>query len=411
VLTAVFIGFTIGANYLQLRHQRSMLMLRGKITGLVLQLVGGIAKIRVSGSENHAFRIWAEDYAAQRRLEFTIGRIQNAADVFGAGFPLFSSMAIFFVLVSYVTSAVPGAGSSLSTGQFIAFMAAYGSFLTAMLALSEASLSMLQVVPIYERLKPVLITEAESDESRSHPGPLKGRIEVSHVSFRYTTDGPLVLDDLSLEIEPGEFVAVVGGSGCGKSTLMRLMLGFEDPEKGSVYYDAQDLSTLDLREVRSQIGVVLQNSQLLPADIFRNIVGTTNLTVDDAWEAAALAGLAEDIAEMPMGIHTYVSEGGGGLSGGQRQRLLIARALARKPRILFFDEATSALDNRAQAQVTESMERLQATRIVIAHRLSTIINADRIYYLEKGNIAEMGSFDELMTLDGLFAQLARRQMA
>jgi ATP-binding cassette subfamily C protein len=231
------------------------------------------------------------------------------------------------------------------------------------------------------------------------------------VSFRYNEDAPWILNDLSLKIQPGEFVAMVGESGCGKSTLMRLMLGFDVPQKGAIFYDSQDLASLDLREVRQQVGVVLQTSALLPAEIYRNIIGATNLTIEDAWEAAKLAGLAEDISEMPMGMHTYVSEGGGGFSGGQRQKLLIARALVRRPRILFFDEATSALDNRSQKVVTESMEKLQATRIVIAHRLSTIVNADRIYYFKEGRVAESGSFDELMKLDGLFATLAKRQMA
>jgi ATP-binding cassette subfamily C protein len=412
LLTFIIVGFTTGANLLQLRHQRTMLELSGKITGLVLQLVAGIGKIRVSGAENHAFRIWTRDYAAQRRLEFKIGRIQNAVQIFGAGFPVFTMMVIFFAVVSLTRSMSGSEGlPGLTTGEFIAFSGAFGAFQSAIQALSGASLSMLQIVPTYERLKPIIITPEETDESKAHPGVLKGQLEMSHVSFRYTEEGALILDDLSLKIQPGEFIAFVGGSGCGKSTMMRLMLGFEEPEKGSIYYDGQDLASLDLREVRAQIGVVLQNSQLLPADIFRNIIGTSNLTIDDAWEAARLAGLSEDIEEMPMGMHTYVSEGGGGLSGGQQQRLMIARALVRRPRILFFDEATSALDNRAQAQVTESMERLQATRIVIAHRLSTIINANRICYLEGGTIAEQGTYEELMKLDGLFAQLARRQMA
>jgi ATP-binding cassette subfamily C protein len=409
-LTVVFVGVTTTANLLQLRHQRAMLSLQGKITGLVLQLVGGISKLRVAGAENHAFRIWAKDYATQRRLEFKIGRVQNAVQVFNAGFPMIASMAIFFAVVSFMKGSSSGV-PVLTTGQFIAFTAAYGAFQGAMMALSGASLSMLAIVPTFERLRPIIVTEAETDDSKSHPGALKGQIEISHVSFRYVEEQPLVLNDVTLTIQPGEFMAFVGGSGCGKSTLMRLMLGFEKPEKGSVYYDSQDLASLDLREVRSQIGVVLQNSSLLPADIFRNIIGTSSLTIEDAWEAAHLAGLAEDIEDMPMGMHTYVSEGGTGLSGGQRQRLMIARALVRKPRILFFDEATSALDNRAQAQVTESMERLQATRIVIAHRLSTIINADRICYLDGGKIAEIGSYEELMKIDGLFAQLAKRQMA
>ncbi len=412
VLTAIFVSATFTANYLQLRHQRTKLALQGKITGLVLQLVGGVGKLRVSGAENHAFRIWARDYATQRRIEFVIGRVQNAVQVFNSGFPVFASMTIFFTLVTLMESASRAGGPPpLTTGEFVAFTSAYTAFQTAIQSLSDASLDMLKIVPTFERLRPIITEEAETDESKSHPGVLKGGIEVSHVSFRYSEDSPLILNDMSLEIEPGEFVAFVGGSGCGKSTLMRLMLGFEVPEKGSIYYDGQDLASLDLREVRTQIGVVLQNSQLLPADIFRNIVGTSSLTIDDAWEAARLAGFDRDVEDMPMGMHTYVSEGGGGLSGGQRQRLMIARALVRRPRILFFDEATSALDNRSQAQVTESMERLQATRIVIAHRLSTIIHADRICYLEGGRIAEAGSYDELMQLDGLFAQLARRQMA
>jgi ATP-binding cassette subfamily C protein len=412
LLTAIFVSVTFTANYMQLRHQRSMLWLQGKITGLVLQLVGGVGKLRVSGAENHSFRIWARDYSSQRRLEFKIGRIQNVVEVFNSAFPVISSMTIFFALVKLMEAAgKAGTPPPLTTGEFVAFTSAYTAFQTAMQSLSEASLQMLKIVPTYERLRPIITTEAETDESRAHPGTLKGEIEVAHASFRYTEDGPLILDDMTLTIEPGEFVAFVGGSGCGKSTMMRLMLGFEVPERGSVYYDGQDLASLDLREVRTQIGVVLQNSQLLPADIFRNIVGTSSLTIEDAWDAARLAGLDADIEDMPMGMHTYVSEGGGGLSGGQRQRLMIARSLVRKPRILFFDEATSALDNRSQAQVTESMERLQATRIVIAHRLSTIINADRICYLEKGKVAEMGSYEELMELDGLFAQLAKRQMA
>jgi ATP-binding cassette subfamily C protein len=247
------------------------------------------------------------------------------------------------------------------------------------------------------------------DASKVYPGKLKGEIEISHAHFRYIEDGPWVIKDLSLKINPGEFVAFVGGSGCGKSTLMRLLLGFEIATSGAIYYDGQDISSLDLRLLRRQMGVVLQASRVMPADIYRNIVGVSSRTLDEAWEAAEAAGMAQDIKAMPMGMHTYVSEGGGTLSGGQRQRLLICRAIVNKPNVLFLDEATSALDNRAQAMVTESMNRMEATRIVIAHRLSTVINADRICYLEGGRIAEMGTYDELMEKDGLFAQLARRQ--
>ncbi|MCP4624471.1 MAG: ATP-binding cassette domain-containing protein, partial [bacterium] len=265
--------------------------------------------------------------------------------------------------------------------------------------------------PIYERLKPIITTPVEVDEAKSYPGELTGEIEASYLHFRYDPNGTLIIKDVSFKIRPGEFVAFVGGSGSGKSTLMRLLLGFEIPEAGTVYYDAQDLTGLDLREVRQQIGVVLQQSQVLPTTIFNNIVGASSLTMDDAWEAAEMSGLAQDIKEMPMGMHTVISEGGGGFSGGQRQRLMIARAIINRPRTLFLDEATSALDNRTQARVTESLDRLQATRIVIAHRLSTIINADRIYVLDQGEIKESGAYRELMEKDGLFAELAKRQIA
>lgn len=411
-LTLVYVICTTTANYLKLRHERLEMTIRGKITGMVLQFISGVSKLRVSGAENHAFRVWARDYSFQRRIEFVIGRIENALQVLGAGFPVLASIAIFYAMMTIQETAISkGLPPPLTTGDFIAFNAAFVAFLTATQALGDASMDMLRVIPIFQRLEPILTTAPELDETRTYPGRLRGSIEVAHVSFRYTEDGPWVLDDLTVSIRPGEMVAFVGGSGCGKSTLMRLLLGFETAQKGSVYFDGQDLASLDLREVRMQIGVVLQSSGLLPTDIYRNIVGSTGLPVSAAWEAATLAGLVEDIQALPMGMHTYISEGGGGLSGGQKQKMLIARALVRKPRILIFDEATSALDNRSQAVVTESMEKLQAARIVIAHRLSTIVNADRICYLDGGRIVEQGTSEELMELDGLFATLARRQMA
>jgi NHLM bacteriocin system ABC transporter ATP-binding protein len=411
-LTAVFIGFTSAADYVQLRYHRDQLLLHGRISGLVLQLISGVAKLRVSGAENHALHVWAKDFAAQRRAQLKIGRLQNTIAVFTSGFPVFSSMAVFLVLATVQEAATArGMPPLLTTGEFIAFTAAFTAFLFAMQALGDASLSLLRVVPIYERLKPIVTTPAEIDESKAYPGILKGGIELSHIHFRYHDEGPWILEDANLKILPGELVALVGPSGCGKSTMMRLMLGFETPQKGTVYYDGQDLKSLDLREVRQQLGVVLQGSQLLPESVYRNIVGSMDLSIDDAWEAVRLVGLAQDIEEMPMGMHTFVSEGGGNFSGGQQQRLMIARALVRRPRIIFLDEATSALDNRSQEIVTESMEQLQATRLVIAHRLSTIRNADRICYMEKGRIAEMGTFDELMELGGRFWKLARRQMA
>lgn len=410
-LTIAFVTFSTSANILQLRSQREQMTVRGLIAGLVLQLISGVSKLRVSGSENHGFRVWAGSFARQRRLAFRVGQIQNAVQVFNSGFPIVSSIAIFALLAKVQKAAGVSAGTGgLSTGDFIAFSAAYTLFLTAMQSLSDASLSLLKAVPIWERLAPILTAQPEVDESKAPPGILKGEIEISHVHFRYAEDSPWILKDVSLKIRAGEFFAFVGGSGCGKSTLMRLLLGFEKPAKGSILYDGQDLSTLDVRLVRQQLGVVLQDSRVLPLDIFHNIVGTTSRTLDDAWQAAESASLADDIREMPMAMHTYVSEGGGGLSGGQKQRLLIARAIVNRPKILFLDEATSALDNKAQAVVTESLDRLHSTRIVIAHRLSTIVNADKICFLEGGAVAEMGSYKELMEKDGLFAALAKRQI-
>ena len=252
----------------------------------------------------------------------------------------------------------------------------------------------------------------ESSEGRKIPISLSGNIEVSNITFRYTPEGPAILDNLSLSIKKGEYLAIVGKTGCGKSTLIRLLLGFEKAEKGSVFYGGKDLNNLDLRSVRQKIGVVMQNGSLFPGDIFSNIIVTSPWkTMDDAWEAARIAGIEEDIKAMPMGMHTMISEGAGGLSGGQKQRLMIARAVIARPQILIFDEATSALDNITQQHVAKSISRFNSTRIVVAHRLSTVKNCDRIVVLDKGKIKEQGTFDELMEKRGMFYDLAIRQVA
>jgi len=300
----------------------------------------------------------------------------------------------------------------LGAGKFVAFNAALVSFMATILSLFQMMLSVSIIIPLYERVKPILQTLPEYDDSKDDPGELNGSIEVSHVSFRYKKEGSLVLDDISLQVQPGEYVGIVGTSGSGKSTLFRILLGFEKPEAGQVFYNGQALGTVDIRSVRRQLGVVLQNGQLMSGDIYTNIVGANiYLTMDDAWEAARMAGMDQDIKAMPMGMHTMISEGAGTLSGGQRQRLLIARAIVNRPKIIYFDEATSALDNRTQAVVSESMDRLQATRIVIAHRLSTIVKCDRIIVLDKGKVLESGTYEQLMDNGGIFAELAKRQLA
>ncbi|CAK0780446.1 ABC transporter [Gammaproteobacteria bacterium] len=406
VLVAIAILFSFFTSLLRLRYQRKLADIGGQVSGLVFQLLGSIAKLRASGAESRAFYNWAQLYARQQEQQFKAKMVGSATDVFNSVFPILGSMALFFVIAFVLDK-----DQIFSTGTFLAFNAAFGGFLSAMLSATTALTRVLGIIPIYERMKPILQTLPEITDRKAHPGQLSGDIEIDHLSFSYTPEGPQILKDISLHIKPGEFVALVGSSGSGKSTLLRLLLGFESPTSGSIYYDRQDLSGIDLGALRRQLGVVLQNGRLLSGDIFTNIIGSaTQLTLDDAWEAATQAGIASDIRDMPMGMHTLVSDGGGTLSGGQSQRLLIARAIVNRPRILFFDEATSALDNRAQEMVSTSLENLRATRIVIAHRLSTILNADRIYVMDGGELVQTGTYQELIEREGLFADLARRQL-
>jgi len=409
VLVAATATILTGLRVLKL--ERALQQISGKIEGLVLQFITGVSKLRVAGAEARAFEVWARDFAEQKRVAFKVGSIQNGLQVFNSVFPVVASMSIFGVLVMALSSPTDAGGSAITTGSFLAFNAAFGQFLSSSLQMSSVVVSLLMIVPLYERAKPILESSPEVDRTRADPGELRGEIELSHVSFRYDESGPMILDDVSIEARQGEFIAIVGPSGAGKSTLLRLLLGFETPESGSVYYDHQDLATMDVQSVRKQTGVVLQNAQVLPGSIFDNIVGSSRFTIDDATEAAKMAGLDRDIQQMPMGMHTFIMEGGGTLSGGQRQRLLIARAVVSRPRILMFDEATSALDNRTQAHVSDSLENLQATRIVIAHRLSTIVNADRIYVMDRGKVVEQGTYRSLLEQGGLFADLAKRQIA
>ncbi|HKG95651.1 MAG TPA: NHLP bacteriocin export ABC transporter permease/ATPase subunit, partial [Gemmatimonadaceae bacterium] len=405
LLIAIAIAVTALGSWLQLSHQRGISALEAKTSGLVLQLLSGIAKLRVGGAEARAFAVWARNFSEQRRLQFNARRIGNVVAAFNTAFPVLATGAIFWGAVPLIQ-----AGQTLRTGDFLAFLSAYGSCQGALLGTCMALLSTLTAVPLWEQAKPILETRPEVDLAKSDPGTLSGDIEIQHAVFRYQPDGAAVLRDLTLHVTPGEFVAFVGPSGSGKSTILRLLLGFETLESGAIHFDGQELGGLDIQAVRRQIGVVLQTGRLMSGDIFTNIVGSAPLSMDDAWEAARMAGFDEDVKAMPMGMHTVISDGGGTLSGGQRQRLLIARAIVHRPRILFFDEATSALDNRTQAVVSASLEKLQATRIVVAHRLSTIVNADRIVVIEKGRVVQSGTYKELIAREGLFAELAKRQL-
>ncbi|MCZ6679192.1 MAG: NHLP bacteriocin export ABC transporter permease/ATPase subunit [Candidatus Poribacteria bacterium] len=403
VLVGITLFATILASYFQLRYQRILYDVQGRISGTVLQFITGISKLRVAGAEIRAFAVWAKEFSQQKHLALKARTVENGLTVFNAALPIVTSV-VFFSVIAF------SANVTLSTGIFLAFNAAFGQFLFAALAMSSAFIATLEIAPIFQRAKPIFSALPEADAAQADPGELSGKLELNHASFRYKPDVPLALDDVSLSINPGEFVAIVGPSGSGKSTLFRLLLGFETPETGSIYYDGMDAAKLDSQAVRNQIGVVLQNGKLIPGDFFTNIVGSSELTLDDAWEAARLVGLDEDIKRMPMGMHTVISEGGGTFSGGQRQRLMIARAIVKKPRILLFDEATSALDNRTQEVVSKSLENLRATRIVIAHRLSTIRNADRIYVFDSGKVVQSGTYDELVNQQGIFENLVKRQI-
>lgn len=403
-MTLLALTVLLIAGFLQLRYQRGISMAQTHLSGQVLQYITGITKLRVAGAEAKSYERWASAFADQRRLQFEARRIGNVLSTFNAAFPVLSMMVIFGAMVVQDDAL-------MATGDFIAFNGAFGAFTANMMSATGAIIAMMMSIPIYEQAQPILESLPEVTAAMVDPGVLNGEIEVSHATFRYDPDGEIILNEVSISAKPGEFVALVGPSGSGKSTILRLLLGFEQPDSGSIYFDGQDIAGLDVTAVRRQIGVVLQNGGMMSGDVFTNITGSSLATLDDAWDAARMAGLEEDIRQMPMGMHTVISEGGTTLSGGQRQRLLIARAVVNRPRLLFFDEATSALDNRTQAVVSESLERLQATRIVVAHRLSTIINADRIYVLDRGRVVQTGTYATLLEEGGLFADLVRRQMA
>ncbi len=406
LLIGLSLGVSVLGSALQVSGLKKQYRLQSKLSGTVLQLLSSVGKLRVANAEVQAFAAWATRFAGQRRLQFRSRTISNAVLTFNAAFPVIASAVIYWFAVQLIQD-----NGTLRTGDFLAFMSAFTSSLINAIVASTALLMCFNVVPLYEQARPILEALPEVTDGKREPGMLSGAIEIAHATFRYLPEGPAVLQDLSISIDPGQFVAFVGPSGSGKSTVLRVLLGFESLESGAVYYDGQDLSRLDIQAVRRQMGVVLQNGRIMSGDIYTNIVGSSQASRDDAWEAARMAGFDDDIRSMPMAMSTVLSEGAGTLSGGQRQRLMIARAIVHRPRILLFDEATSALDNRTQSIVSASLEQLQATRIVVAHRLSTIIRADRIYVIDKGEVVEMGAYDDLMSLDGVFAKLARRQLA
>ncbi|MFI1727574.1 NHLP bacteriocin export ABC transporter permease/ATPase subunit [Streptomyces sp. NPDC020489] len=402
-MLVVIAGMFLGLGLWQVRWQRRLVVLGNKLNNQAFQTLRGLPKLRVAAAENYAYAAWAGQFARSRELQQKVGRIKNLTTVMGAVYLPICTLLMFMLLAG------PARGS-MSAAEFLTFNTSVTMVLTSVTQLTGSFVSAVGALPLFEEIKPVLDAAPEVRTATTRPGPLSGAIEARRLSFRYADDGPLVLDDVSFEVRPGEFVAIVGPSGCGKSTLLRLLIGFDPPVSGSVLYDGQDLAALDQSAVRRQCGVVLQHAQPFNGSIMDVICGTEPFTPEEVMAAAQMAGLAEDIQRMPMGLHTIVS-GSGAVSGGQRQRLMIAQALIRRPRILFFDEATSALDNETQRRVIESTKALDATRIVIAHRLSTVLDADRVIVMEDGRIAQQGPPAQLLAdTGGRLHELVRRQL-
>lgn len=399
-ITVATLGFSIFNTFIRMKNSRQSMEVSGKKNGLTYALLTGIQKIKLSGSERRAFTRWTKVYAEEVRTTYGIPLAILLSGTIGMAISLTGTIVMYYFAVQ----------SGVSVADYYAFTAAYGMVSGAFSSLVGIGLQAANIRPTLEQVKPIMEAVPEISEDKKVVTRVSGGIELNNVSFRYNESMPWVLDNLSLKIKPGQYVAIVGKTGCGKSTLLRLLLGFETAQKGAVYYDGKNIDTLDLKSLRKKIGVVMQNGKLFHGDIFSNItIAAPWLTLGDAWEAAELADIAEDIRAMPMGMHTIIAEGSGGISGGQRQRLMIARAIAPKPKILMFDEATSALDNITQRKVSEALDGLKCTRIVIAHRLSTIRHCDRIIVLDGGKIIEDGTYDELVAMDGFFTELVKRQ--
>ena len=392
--------FSVFSSFMQIGISRERMEKTAYESGLTYSLISGIQKIKLSGAEKRAFGKWSKGYAGVASLMYDPPVFIKINSVISTAINLFG------ILIMYYFALAEG----LSVAEYTAFNVSYGMLTGAFSSLFGIAIDVAGIKPYLKMVDPIFSTLPEISGNKTIVEKLSGAIELSHVSFRYSEDSPMIIDDLSLKIKSGQYVAVVGKTGCGKSTLLRLLIGFETPLKGSVYYDGKDMKSLDLQSLRRLTGTVLQNGKLMSGSIFENIcVSDPSLSMDDAWKAAEMAGLAEDIRMMPMGMHTMIAEGSGGISGGQKQRLMIARAVAARPKVLLFDEATSALDNKTQMKVTEALDGLNCTRIVIAHRLSTIKNADRILVLNKGKIIEDGKYDELISAGGFFAELVDRQ--
>ena len=400
IILLVMAVFSVIVSLVQSRVSKVQMVLSSKKSGLTYETINGIQKIRLSGSEKRIFVKWADVYSKAARLLYNPPLIIRLSPAITLLITLTGDIVLYFI----------AAKSGIEVGDYMAFTTSFGVLSSAFSALTQVVASLSTVPPVLNMASPILEANPEEDKQKKVLDKVEGNIKLDHVSFSYKEDMPNVLDDISLNINSGDYVAIVGKTGCGKSTLVRLLLGFETPKEGDIYYDDDNIKDVDLTSLRRNIGTVTQNGTLFHADIFSNIIiSAPDLSVEEAWVAAEIANIADDIRAMPMGMKTVISEGQGSISGGQKQRIMIARAIVHRPKILIFDEATSALDNVTQKSISDSIGKLSCTRIVIAHRLSTIQNADRIVMLEGGHIIEDGSYDELIKKGGKFAELVERQ--
>lgn len=401
-LAIVFINalFLIFTSLLERSVTRRQVKASAKERGVSYGLINGIQKIRLTGSEKEAYEKWDRAYQELDRAKYKPPFIIRIAPAISVSISLAGNVLLYYLV----------AKNNLDVSSYIAFLYSYGVLAGAMLNSSKVVSSASKIRPLREMITPILEAEPESNDSKIKVDHIDGNINIKNVSFSYNEGDPVVLNDISIDIKSGEYVAIVGKTGCGKSTLVRLLLGLEKPVSGHIYYDDLDMEDIDLPSLRKKIGSVTQNGQLFHADILSNIIITApTLKESDAWEAAKTACIDKDIMDMPMKMRTIISEGQGGISGGQKQRLMIARAIINKPKVLIFDEATSSLDNEAQKQISESIAKLKCTRVVIAHRLSTIKECDRILYLEGGKIIEEGTYDELVSKKTKFRDLVEKQ--
>lgn len=400
----VYILLTVLITTMTYKREAAIAEADGEASSKLYQYLNGVDKIRMAGVENRALLSYMQPYARQQSEEIKVNRLVSAKETISGVATFLFSMVFYLVIVK--------SKISLSVGAFIAFNSAFGAFTGSLGGLVDELLTLYQEKEIVSRFWPILEAVPEDDDTKEVPGELSGGIALEHVNFSYEQGGKKVLNDLSLHIRPGEYVGIVGSSGCGKSTLLKLLLGFETPQSGMVMVDGKDLRSIDKGAYRRQLGVVLQNGKLISGSIYENITITApHVTLARVNEVIDQVGLRHDISQMPMGIHTMLSENCNTISGGQQQRILIARAIVGSPKILVFDEATSALDNITQAAVSSNLDKMKVTRIVVAHRLSTIKNCDRILVLKDGNVVEEGNYSSLMARKGLFYALASRQIA